>query len=340
MCFMKTGHINRQSSLNLKNGKALRNRIVVPPMASQTASDLGFVTDSTLAHYERLSQSQAGLVIVEYTYVHSTGKSEANQLGISDDTHLDGLTKLSTQIRKSKALAGIQLTHAGGKTSRDLTGRVLMGPSNIPVPVRDQKLEAPDSMTELEIEMWKSAFVAAAGRAVLAGFDLIEIHSAHGYGLNQWLSPLTNQRTDHFGGSLENRSRLLFEILSEIRSQFPALLISVRIPGQDFLEGGLTLVETVKLAQQLESVGVDLIHVSSGIGGWKRPRDRSGEGYLVEEAAAIQRSVKTPVIGVGGIQTGDFIDQNLELGRFSLAAVGRAILNNPETFFAKYLKKG
>jgi NADPH2 dehydrogenase len=303
-------------------------------MASQTASEIGFVTESTLAHYERLSQSQAGLVIVEYTYVHSTGRSEVYQLGISDDAYLGGLTKLATKIRNfNYALVGIQLTHGGGKTSRELTCGVLMGPSSIPVPVRDQQLETPDAMTEMEIEMWKDAFIAAAGRAVLAGFDLIEIHSAHGYGLNQWLSPLTNQRTDHFGGSFDNRSRLLLEILGEIRLRFPDLLISVRIPGQDFLEGGLTLVETIKLAQQLESVGVDLIHVSSGIGGWKRPRDRSGEGYLVEEAATIQRSVKTPVIGVGGIHTGEFIDSSLQVGRFSLAAVGRAILNEPKSWY-------
>lgn len=335
---METSKITRLSPLNLKNGKTLRNRIVVPPMASQTATEQGFVTTETLAHYERLLQSQAGLVIVEYTYVHASGRSESNQFGISDDAHITGLSQIANVIHSSNALAGIQLTHAGGKTSRDLTGGVLMGPSRIAVPVRDQQLEAPDSMTEQHVEMWKNSFISAAERAYRAGFDMIEIHSAHGYGLNQWLSPLTNQRSDRFGGSLENRSRLLIEILCEIRTQFPKLLISVRIPGQDFLEGGLTLVETVELAQQLEFIGVDLIHVSSGIGGWRRPRERSGEGYLVEEATAIQRAVKTPVIGVGGIQTGEFIDEGLQMDRFSLAAVGRAILNDPVGFYCQTLR--
>lgn len=335
---MKTSNINRLSPLNLRDGKALRNRIVIPPMASQTATEQGFVTSEALAHYERLIQSQAGLVIVEYTYVHATGRSESNQLGISVDAHIAGLRQLAAKIHRSGAISGIQLTHGGGKTSRNLTGGVLMGPSRVAVPVRDQQLENPDSMTERQIRMWKNAFISAAERAKHAGFDLIEIHSAHGYGLNQWLSPLTNLRNDHFGGSLENRSRLLIETLLEIRMRFPELLISVRIPGQDFLEGGLTLVETVELAQKLESIGVDLIHVSSGIGGWKRPRERSGEGYLVEEAAAVQRSVKTPVIGVGGIQTREFIDEGLQINRFSLAAVGRAILNDPGGFYRRTLR--
>lgn len=165
-------------------------------MASQTATKQGFVTNETIDHYERLSQSQAGLVIAEYSYVHSTGRSEVHQHGISDDTHVAGLARLAEKIHSFNALAGIQLTHGGGKTSRDLTGGILMGPSRISVPVRVQDLEVPDSMTELQIELWKKAFVEAASCAERAGFDLIEIHSAHGYGLNQWLSALTNQRSD------------------------------------------------------------------------------------------------------------------------------------------------
>src|SRR6185437_14332312 len=117
--------------------------------------------------------------------------------------------------------------------------------------------------------------------AVLAGFDLVELHSAHGYGLNQWLSGITNRRQDEYGGSQKNRNRLLIEIVTAIRAQFPNLLLSVRIPGQDFIEGGLTPEEGVDLSMQLESAGVSLINVSSGIGGWRRPGGRHGEGYLV-----------------------------------------------------------
>jgi NADPH2 dehydrogenase len=187
-------------------------------------------------------------------------------------------------------------------------------------------------MNSYDIEVWKSAFTAATDRAVKAGFDLIELHAAHGYGLNQWLSPITNQRNDKYGIDLNGRMRLLIEIVNAIRAQHPNLLISVRIPGQDFIESGLTVSDAITVAQTLEKAGVDIIHVSSGISGWRRSSSRRGEGYLVEEAAQIQARVSVPVIGVGGIQTAEYIDEGLIQGKFSLAAVGRAILENPLQF--------
>ncbi len=336
---MKTSQMNRWSTLELKQNKKLLNRVVVPPMASQTADLEGFVTNKTIKHYQSLAESKAGLLIVEYTYVDSSGRSEENQLGIWSDKHTQGLTKISELIHNSGALAGIQLSHGGGKSDRELTAGQLMGPSAIAVPVKGEELEIPDTMNHAQIEMWKSAFLAAADRALKAGFDLVELHSAHGYGLNQWLSPITNQRNDEYGNDLHGRMRLLLEIVSMLKIQHPQLLISVRMPGQDFTEGGLTISDTILVAQSLEKAGVDIIHVSSGIGGWRRSSSRSGEGYLVEEAAQIQASVKVPVIGVGGIQTGEYIDQGVSSGMFSLAAVGRAILNNPKGWHECVLAK-
>ena len=162
-----------------------------------------------------------------------------------------------------------------------------------------------------------------------AGLIFVELHSAHGYGLNQWLSPITNQRTDRYGGNLEGRSRLLKELIALIRKELPELLISIRIPGQDCFPGGLTPEDMKTVAKDLESLGVDLLNVSSGIGGWRRPRDRLGEGYLLDEASAIQAAVQIPVIGVGGIESAPFIDSIINAGRVELAAVGRAILQNP-----------
>src|SRR4051812_31627956 len=185
---MKT--LDRFSSLSFRNGKAFRNRVVVPPMASETADRDGFVTDETLAHYGKLSRSGAGLVMVEYTYVHRSGRSEERQLGIQSDAHIFGLARLASAIRAAGAVAGLQITHAGGKTSRDLSGDALMGPSPIPVPVKDREMECPDPMGEAEIELWKESFRAGYLRAAAAGFDLVEAHAAHGYGLNQWLSPI------------------------------------------------------------------------------------------------------------------------------------------------------
>ncbi len=326
---MEMQKLSRFSTLFLRNSYLFKNRVVVPPMASETATPEGFVTKKTLAHYQNLAEAGAGLLLVEYTFVHSTGRSEENQLGVSSDEHIDGLSKIASIIRQSGAVAGLQLSYGGAKSERDLTGGVLMGPSPIAVPVKGQVTEPADPMSKDDIELWKSAFVEASDRAVKAGFDLVELHSAHGYGLNQWLSPLTNQRTDGYGNDLKGRMRLLLEIVHEIRARHPGLLISVRMPGQDFLEGGLSNEDAVVIAKCLEGAGVDIINVSSGIGGWRRPAIRAGEGYLVSDAASIQRAVQIPVIGVGGIETGDYIDQSLRGGLFSLAAVGRAILKGP-----------
>ncbi|MGZ3692064.1 MAG: NADH:flavin oxidoreductase, partial [Pseudobdellovibrio sp.] len=334
---METMSLNRNSPLVLKNKNRLRNRIVVPPMASETADTAGFATESTLAHYQRLTQSQPGLLIVEYTYVHSTGRSEENQLGIQSHAHVSGLSQIARLIKNSGAVAGIQLSHGGGKSERNLTGGVLMGPSAIPVPVKDREMEIPDEMNYEQIELWKSAFIEAGARAVQAGFELVELHSAHGYGLNQWLSPITNKRRDAYGKNLAGRSRLLVEIVKALRLNHPRLLISVRIPGQDFSDNGLTTNDSVWLAQELEKAGVDMIHVSSGIGGWRRSPSRTGEGYLVTEASVIQAALSIPVIGVGGIQTGAYIDNGLNSHLFSLAAVGRAILHDPLAWYERVL---
>lgn len=330
---MRTSELTLHSTLSLRDDRSLRNRIVVPPMASQTASVDGSTTEKTVAHYRRLAEAQPGLLIVEYSFVHTSGRSEEHQLSAVGPEHLMGHRQIAAAIRSSGALAGLQLSHGGGKSSQALTGGQLMGPSGIRVPVKDDELEIPRPMMTDDIIIWKTAFRQAADLAVAAGYDLIELHSAHGYGLNQWISPLTNQRSDGYGGSLQGRSRLLLEIVEEIRSAYPHLLLSVRIPGQDFLEGGLQVGDSVKIAQALEARGVDILHVSSGIGGWRRPSTRLGEGYLVMEAAEIQSHVRIPVIGVGGIETAAYIDNGLKQGWFSLATVGRAILKDPGAWY-------
>jgi NADPH2 dehydrogenase len=337
--FMKT-ELSRFSVLQLNQNHALKNRVVVPPMASSTATTEGFVTARTVEHYGQLSESGAGLVIAEYTFVHASGRSEENQLGISQDAHIAGLALVAARIHQSGALAGIQLSHAGGKSDRLLTGGRLLGASAIAVPAKGEALEVPDAMLNSDIELVQRSFVEAVDRAVGAGFDLVEFHSAHGYGLNQFLSPITNQRADEYGVTLEGRFRLLREIIAIVRQNHPRLILSVRMPGKDFLEGGLELADTIKTAQSLEILGVNLIHVSSGIGGWRRPSTRVGEGYLVEEAVKIQEQVEIPVIGVGGIESGDYIDEQIRKGRISLAAVGRAILKDPRSWFQNNLLSG
>ena len=320
--------INLNSELKIKDLK-LKNRVVVPPMASQTADSSGYVTPQTITHYRRLASSGAAMIMVEYTYVHNSGKSEEFQLGISSDKHHSGLKKLSRAIRCSGAIPAIQLTHAGGKTKRSLTDGRLLSPSGLPVPVKDTLLENPDRATLYDINLIKESFILAALRAFQSGFEVIEIHAAHGYGINQWLSPITNQRNDLYGSPEENRFRILIEIVESIIKEIPQIILSVRIPGMDHIEGGFTHENSLNLSKKLEQLGVQIINVSSGIGGWRRPKYRQGEGYLVKDAALIQKETQLPVIGVGGIKSAEYINEALKNNHFSLAAVGRAILNEP-----------
>lgn len=321
--------LDRSSSYNFKNGKAARNRVVVPPMASQTADSEGYVTKKTIEHYDNLATSGAGLIFVEYSHVHPSGKGEANQLGADSDDKTLGLKKVVSIIQNSGALAGLQLVHVGGKTTTELTHGPLMAPSSISVPVKGWQPEIPHAMTLDQIELWTQWFVQAAKRASLAGFDVVELHAAHGYGLNQWLSPITNQRLDEFGGSIVNRAKLLFKIVTEIKNQIPDLLLAVRLPAQDHFIGGLSTNEMIWVVKQLETLGVDLLDVSSGIGGWKRPEGHQGQGYLVPDAMLLKSNVSIPVIGVGGIETGLFIDELVANHKVDFTAVGRAILTSP-----------
>lgn len=323
---MKT---NRWTPYTFRNGKTAKNRIIVPPMASQTADEFGFATKKTIEHYENLAQSGAGLVFVEYSFVHISGKGESHQLGADADNKLKGLSQIASVIQKSGSLAGFQIVHAGGKTSSEITGGQLLGPSTISVPVKGWVPEVPTSMPEYQIESYVQWFVNSAHLAKLAGFDFIEIHAAHGYGLNQWLSPLTNIRADQYGGDIARRAKLLFLILEKIKKENPNLLLAVRVPAQDYIEGGLTLSEMTWVTQKLETMEIDLIDVSSGIGGWKRPEGRDGQGYLIEDAHALKKQLSIPVVGVGGIESGNFIDEVLETEKIDFAAVGRAILKNP-----------
>ncbi len=322
--------MNRFTPLHISS-RTLNNRIVVPPMASQTADTSGLATENTINHYQNLSRSGAGLVMVEYSFVHPTGKSETNQLGAHNDDCIPGMTAIADVIHSAGAKAGFQLTHCGGKAQLDVCPD-LMAPSGITVPAYDRTLPEPKAMTLQEMEMWGESFVEAAVRVEKAGFDFVELHCAHGYGLNQVLSPITNQRDDQYGGSLVNRTRLIVDIVKEIRSK-TALGIMVRIPGQDLYPEGLTQPDMVKVCQLLIEAGVDIVDVSSGIGGWNRPKDRRGEGYLVSESEYLkQADLGVPIIGVGGIESIEYIEQSLQEQRFDLAAIGRAILKDPSSF--------
>jgi NADPH2 dehydrogenase len=205
------------------------------------------------------------------------------------------------------------------------------------VPVKGWEPEVPATMTEQQIKNYIQWFVDSAYLANRAGFDFVEIHAAHGYSLNQWLSPLTNKRTDQYGGEIAERAKILFLIIEKIRKELPSLLIAVRVPAQDYIENGLTLSDMVWVTQKLEAIGVDLIDVSSGIGGWKRPEGRNGQGYLIDDAHTLKRNLSIPVIGVGGIENGSFVDEVVGGKKVDFTAIGRAILKNPAAWYESNL---
>lgn len=333
----KIKNLNRRTPYYFKGEIEAKNRVVVPPMASGTASLEGAITPGTIGHYQNLSQAGAGIVFVEYTYVHRSGRSEPNQLGFDSDEQIFKHQDLVSVLQKSGNLAGIQFVHAGGKSSSDLAGGPLLGASSIRVPTKGDDLEEPVEMAQSEIQSYQQWYLDAAIRATKAGYDVIELHAAHGYGLNQWLSPLTNQRTDEYGGSLINRSKMLLEIFKLIRVALPNKILGARIPGEDHFVGGLEQKDMIFVAQKLQELGADFIDVSSGIGGWRRPRERNGEGYLLPEASMIQKEIEIPVIGVGGIESGAFIDETIAQQKVAFTAVGRKILNNPKNFFEEVL---
>ena len=298
-------------------------------MASATSDKKGFVTQETINHYSRLMKANPGIAMAEYTYVHESGKSEPNQMGVYCEENIKGLSEIASLFNQNGSLSILQLAHGGGKSSTDLTGGRLLAPSQVRVPVKNHTLELPDKATQKDIKSIKNAFIQGASRAERAGFKGIELHSAHGYGLNQWLSPLTNKRKDLYGGNVYNRAKLLFEIVSEIRKNQKDKVISVRVPGKDHITDGIQSKEMILICQHLEKLGVDIINVSSGLGGWRRPQGRKGEGYLVQDASVIQQHVNIPVIGVGGIQSSEYIDRTLENNKVSFVAIGRTILNDP-----------
>jgi NADPH2 dehydrogenase len=304
----------------------LKNRIVMPPMATGLSSKKGEVTDRLVEHYSRRAKGP-GLVIVEHSYVARDGKLSENQLGIYDDSLIPGLSRLAKNVRENGTAIAAQINHAGRLANSKITSIQPVAPSPIPA---SSTAETPRELRREEIDEVVDQFASAAVRVIKAGFDIVEIHGAHGFLLNQFTSPLANKRTDEFGGSLEGRMRLPLKIVSSIRGRIgSAVPLFYRLGADDNMPGGLTLEDGKTIAQRLVEAGVDVIDVSGGLSG-SRPASMKGEGYLVHLAEGVKKVVSVPVIGVGGIVTADFADQVIRSGRVDLAAVGRAMLSDPD----------
>jgi NADPH2 dehydrogenase len=307
------------------------NRFVLPPMRSRKAAPDGYVTDEIVTHYAERSEG-AGIAIVEHAYVVDWGRVQT-QLGVSSDRFVHGLGKLAQGIHSKGAAAVLQMSHAGSHSSYQVLGTRPVAPSAVRNP-RDEKGEVPRIITKEEIQELVEAFAESAKRAIEAHFEAVEIHCAHGFLLSEFISPLTNRRTDKYGGSIENRIRLPEEVVRAIRKvvdkEYP---VFCRFPATYLMPGGLELSESIVMAKSLVAAGVDVLDVSGGIGGIEPPEPR-GQGFFVSYAEAVKKATGALVVGVGGIVDYVFADDIIRQGRVDLVAVGRPLLKDP-TWFAK-----
>lgn len=307
----------------------LRNRIVMPPMATEYSTAEGMVSDKLIVHYAERAQV-LGLLVVEHTYVATEGKLSQHQLGGYSDKLVPGLKKIADAVHLQETPIALQVTHGGGACVREICGVQPVAPSSVMMP---RSTEVPRELSRTELQGVINRFSDAAQRAAEAGFDAVEIHGAHGFLLSQFLSPLTNNRNDEYGGPLENRVRLAVEVIHEIRdrlgSNYPLLY---RLGAEDQLPNGLTLKEGIQAAKIIAEAGIDVIDVSGGLRGSQSSKI-TGPGYFVPQAAAVKKAAKVPVIGVGGIKTTQEADAIIQSRKVDLVAVGRAILRDPKWAF-------
>ncbi|SHH11601.1 2,4-dienoyl-CoA reductase [Thermosyntropha lipolytica DSM 11003] len=312
-------------------GKYFKNRIVMPPMGTGLASITGEVTEAMLAYYERRAKGGAGTIIVEIACVDDpVGRASLTQLCIDKPGYIAGLRELSERIKSYGCNAFIQLHHAGRQTTPVVTGgKKPVAPS--PIPCKFMRAE-PEELDREEIGRIRNKFVRAAWYAARAGFDGVELHAAHGYLLSQFLSPYTNKREDEYGGSLENRARLLTEIIEDIKGLAPELIIAVRFNVADFVPGGLEVEEGVKLAVLLEKAGADLLDVSCGIyesGHTSIETPSFKPGWRMEMVRRVKENVGIPVIGGGNLRSPEEAEYFLREGYADFIWIGRGMLADP-----------
>src|SRR6218665_919288 len=315
-----------------------RNRIIVSPMCQYSSHD-GFANDWHLVHLGSRAVGGAALIIQEATAVSPEGRISYEDMGIWKDEHIAQLKRITSFIHEHGAVAGIQLAHAGRKasTEKPWVGNdqikegerswLPVAPSAIPFRESDR---APLELTAREIKQVIIHFKDAAARALEAGYKLIEIHAAHGYLVHQFLSPLSNQRTDDYGGSFDNRIRLLIEIIEAVQTVWPAdLPLLVRLSATDWApEGGWDPSQSVQLAAILKAKGVDLIDCSSG-GLLPRVRIPVGPGYQVQFADLLKKEADIPTGAVGLITEAKQAEEILQQGHADLIIMARELLRDP-----------
>lgn len=302
----------------------LKNRVMMPPMCQYMAESDGKITDWHRIHYGTRAIGQVGLIIVEATAVEARGRITEKDLGIWNDDQVNGLKEIVDFAHQYGSRIGIQLAHAGRKAEISDQSTVI-APSPIAF---DEGWTVPNEMTKDTIKEVVDAFVKAAKRAHQAGFDLIEIHGAHGYLIHEFLSPLSNQRKDAYGINREGRLRFLKEMISGIKRVWPSdKPIFLRVSASDYKQEGIDIKEMIEMLKIVKSWGVDVIDVSSG--GLVPAKIQLGPGYQVKFAEQIKKEVGIPTVAVGLITEPEMAEEILFNERADLVALGRELLRNP-----------
>ncbi|WP_423184480.1 NADH:flavin oxidoreductase/NADH oxidase [Arthrobacter sp. NyZ413] len=303
-------------------GMTTSNRIVMSPMLMYMAAEDGIARDLHLVHYGARILGGVGLVMTEVIAVSPEGRISSSDLGLWDDGQIEGLARIVQFAHEHGAVMGAQLAHAGRKSKSQDRG---VAPSGIAY----EGLPVPEELAIADIDRIVEAYGQAARRAASAGFDCLELHAAHGYLLHEFLSPISNQRTDEYGGSIENRSRIVQRIVSGIRNAVPeSMAFLVRLSAEDVVDGGLTRKESSWLAAQLAELGVDLFDVSSGnvdpgYGAAVFP------GYQANYARELKEQLGVKTAAMGSISSPELAEFIVSSGAADLVFVGRALLRDP-----------
>ncbi|MFF1832363.1 NAD(P)-binding protein [Paenarthrobacter sp. NPDC058040] len=319
-------------------GVEIRNRVVMPPMTTRYSTNAGFATSATVAYYQARARGGVGLVTVEMAAPEVAGRHRFHELGIYDDKYLPGLETIVKAIHDEGARASIQLGHGGSRARRAVSNVQPVAPSSVATVVFEieKEIAHPEAMTLERLEETIEAFVRAAERAQRAGFDMVELHGAHGYLISQFLSPTENVRTDEYGGSLKNRARFGMRIIEGIKKSVPGLPVIYRLGADDFYAGGLRTEDAYAVAEWAVDAGADAVSVTAG-----HYRSEPGaeimippmkykEGVFLDMAAEIKSRVNVPVIGVGRLGNPEIAGQAIEDGKLDMIAIGRPLLADAE----------
>jgi 2,4-dienoyl-CoA reductase-like NADH-dependent reductase (Old Yellow Enzyme family) len=317
------------------NTMQIPNRFMRSATHDRCADPSGGVTDLLIRIYKRLAMGGVGLITTGHAYVSGNGKMSSNMLGADRDELIPGLKKLVDSVHRYDSKIMLELNHAGRYATTAMIGEQPAAPSAVYNPITD---ETPRAFDQDEIKRLIEAYAAAANRAVSAGFDAVQIHSAHGYLASQFISPYTNRRNDHWGGTLENRMRFLLEVFHQIRKtvgdDYP---VTVKLNSEDFIDGGLTIEESTQIAGALSQAGIDAIEIS---GGMMRESLVSGskldilteedEAYFLPNARKFKSVITAPLILVGGLRSPQLMQRLIEDCEVDMVSMCRPLIREPD----------